>query len=66
MPAELKNAFAIKAIPWCSHAAMTTERGGEDGEDRGKGLMNRRVEVRLAVLPGCLNVDPDNRIDVTD
>ena len=40
--------------------------GAKDREDRGKGLMNRRVEVRLAVLPGCLNVDPDNRIEVTD
>ena len=66
VPAELKNAFAIKAIPWCSHTDMANERDGEDGEGRGKGLMNRRVEVRLAVLPGCLNVDPDNRIDVTD
>ena len=66
VPTEPKNAFAIKVIPWCSHAAMAAERGGEDGGDRGKGLMNRRVEVRLAALPGCLNVDPDNRIDVTD
>ena len=66
MPTEPKNAFAIKAIPWCSHTAMANERDGEDGEGQGKGLMNRRVEVRLAVLPGCLNVDPDNRIDVTD
>ena len=27
--------------------------------------MNRRAEVRLVDVPGCLNVDPDNRIDVT-
>lgn len=65
VPTELKSAFAIKVIPWCSHAAMA-ERRSEDGGNPAKGLMNRRVEVRLAALPGCLNVDPDNRIDVTD
>ena len=43
--------------------------GATDGErdtyDVGKGLMSRRAEVRLVDVPGCLNVDPDNRIDVT-
>ena len=57
--------FAIKVIPWCSHAAMADERGDEDDGNPARGLMDRRVEVRLAALPGCLDVDPDNRIDVT-
>ena len=48
-----KDAFAIKAIPWCSHAAMVKERAFDDGRDPIKGLMNRRVEVHLAVLPNC-------------
>ena len=62
VPKESKNAFAIKAIPWCSHAAMVEERKFVDGGDPAKGLLNRRVEVRLAALPGCLNVEPDKRI----
>jgi len=66
VPAKPKSAFAIKVIPWCSHAAMADERGSEDGENPARGLMDRRVEVRLAALPGCLDVDPDSRIDVTD
>jgi len=65
VPQKSKNAFAIKAIPWCSHAAMVEERKFEDGGDVAKGLMNRRAEVRLAALPGCLNVEPDKRIPVT-
>ena len=64
------DAFDIKDKPWCSHDSMADERKHDDGGgsdyDSGKGLMNRRVEVRLVHLPGCLNVDPDNRIDVTN
>lgn len=64
------DAFDIKDKPWCSHDSMADEQkhddGGRGGYDSGKGLMNRRVEVRLVDLPGCLNVDPDNRIDVTN
>ena len=48
-----EDAFIIKAIPWCSYAAMEEKRGFDDGQDPIKGLMNRRVEVRLAVLPNC-------------
>ena len=48
-----KDAFTIKAIPWCSYAAMADERDFDDGKDPIKGLMNRRVEVHLAVLPNC-------------
>ena len=48
-----KDAFTIKAIPWCSHAAMVKERAFDDGRDPIKGLMNRRVEVRLVALPNC-------------
>ena len=62
VPKESKNAFAIEVIPWCSHAAMAEERGHDDGGDPAKGLMNRRAEVRLAALPGCLNVEPDKRV----
>ena len=62
VPKESKNAFAIEVIPWCSHAAMVEERGHNDGGDPAKGLMNRRAEVRLAALPGCLNVEPDKRV----
>ena len=63
--AELESAFDIKAIPWCSQARMEKGRRHNDDSDPAKGLMNRRVEVRLALLPGCVNVDPDSRIDVT-
>ena len=48
-----EDAFIIKAIPWCSHAAMVYERDFDDDQDPIKGLMNRRVEVHLAVLPNC-------------
>ena len=48
-----KDAFTIKAIPWCSYAAMEEKRDFDDGKDPIKGLMNRRVEVHLAVLPNC-------------
>ena len=48
-----KDAFTIEEIPWCSYAAMAKERDFDDGQDPIKGLMNRRVEVRLAVLPNC-------------
>lgn len=65
VPVNRKDAFAIKAIPWCSHRAMVKERRHDDSADPAKGLMNRRVEVRLKALPGCLNFDPDSRIDVT-
>ena len=66
VPREMKSAFAIKDVPWCSHAAMVAKRGPKDGGDPAIGLMNRRAEVHLAALPGCLNIDPDNRIDFTD
>ena len=62
----MKSAFAIKEIPWCSHAAMVDKRGPNDGGDPAIGLMNRRAEVHLAALSGCLNIDPGNRIDFTD
>ena len=29
LPTEPKNTFAIKVIPWCSHAAMAAERGAK-------------------------------------
>lgn len=48
-----KDAFTIKAIPWCSYAAMEEKRDFDDDQDPIKGLMNRRVEVHLAVLPNC-------------
>ena len=48
-----KDAFTIKAIPWCSYAAMADERDFDDGKDPIKGLMNRRVEVHLVELPNC-------------
>ena len=66
VPNEPKDAFDIKAIPWCSHASMAAERPFDDGGDATKGLLNRRVEVRLMALPGCLNVDPDLRMDVAN
>ena len=62
VPKESKSAFAIKEVPWCSHDAMVEERKFKDYGDPAKGLMNRRVEVRVATLPGCLNVEPDKRI----
>lgn len=62
---EQKEKFDIKSVPWCSHASMEAERSFNDQGDGAKGLINRRVEVLLASLPGCVNVDPDNRIDVT-
>lgn len=66
VPKEPKDAFDIEAIPWCSHAAMEEERKFEDDRDPAKGLMNRRVEVRLVALPGCLNVEPDRRIPMVE
>lgn len=65
VPEKPEDAIAIEAIPWCSHAAMVDEREFEDGGDPAKGLMNRRVEVRVATLPGCLNVEPDKRMPTT-
>ena len=65
VPDKPENAIAIEAIPWCSHADMVKERRFEDDGDPAKGLMNRRVEVRVATLPGCLNVEPDKRMPTT-
>lgn len=48
-----EDAFVIEAIPWCSYKAMALERQFDDGGDPIKGLMNRRVEVRLAAVPSC-------------
>ena len=62
IPNGAKNAFDIKEVPWCSHRSMVYERKLADGGDPAKALMNRRVEVRVAALPGCVNVEPDNRI----
>ena len=59
--------FDIEATPWCSHADMAAQRSHNDRSNdkynSAKGLMNRRAEVRLVDLAGCLNVDPDNRLD---
>ena len=52
------DAFEIESVPWCSHAKMEEERRFNDG-DAAKGSMNRRAEVRLASLPGCLNLAPN-------
>ena len=65
VPKEPENAITIEAILWCSHAAMVEEREFKDEGDPAKGLMNRRVEVRVATLPGCLNVEPDKRMPTT-
>lgn len=66
VPKEPKDAFDIEPIPWCSHAAMEEKRKFVDDGDTAKGLMNRRVEVRLVALPGCLNVEPDRRIPMVE
>ena len=58
----LADAFDIDDVPWCSHKGMVEERGHAPGS----GLINRRAEARLVDIPGCLNVDPDRRIDVTE
>ena len=65
VPHEPENAFDIKAMPWCAHASMEEKRKFNDHGETDKGLMNRRVEVRLEALPGCLDVDPDRRISQT-
>ena len=52
------DAFEIKPVLWCSHDDMVTARRLND-RDAAKGLMNRRAEVRLASLPGCLNLAPN-------
>ena len=58
--------FDIEHKPWCSHGAMVEQRHHKDRSkgkyDDARGLMNRRAEVRLVDLAGCLNVHPDNRI----
>ena len=58
--------FEVEDMPWCSHQDMVEERNHRDRSngsyDRVRGLMNRRAEVRLTDLSGCLNVHPDNRI----
>lgn len=60
------DAFDITATPWCSLADMMEQRHHTDqtdgAYDGAKGLMNRRVEIRLADLAGCLNVHPDKRV----
>ena len=60
-----EEAFDIKPKVWCSHADMKGQRKHKDrdnGEfDSVRGLMNRRAEVRLAHLAGCVNVHPDRR-----
>ena len=58
----------IKDKPWCSHKDMEEERNHSDTSNgsynSAKGLMNRRAEVRLKQLSGCLNVEPDKRLPV--
>ena len=66
IPEEAKGDFVIKAMPWCSHANMKEQRSWDDRGDTAIGLMNRRAEVRLQAIPGCVDIDPDNRLDKTE
>lgn len=60
------EAFDIRHKVWCSHDDMVGQRKHKDtnkGEFSSvRGLMNRRAEVRLKYLSGCLNVHPDKRV----
>ena len=66
VPKEAKDDFDIRAEFWCSHASMEAKRAWDDHGDTTIGLMNRRAEVRLAALPGCVDIYPDNWLGKTD
>jgi len=67
---KLGQSIKVTTEPWCSYQEMCKQRGftdtagcGEEGRyDTELGLMNRRVEVRVVALPGCLNLSPENRV----
>jgi len=67
---ELGQVIKGTTEPWCSYQEMCKQRGFTDTAGCGKesrydtelGLMNRRVEVRVVALPGCLNLSPENRV----
>ena len=52
------NGIRIERQDWCSHQSMDKERypdGGPGDYDPAKGLLNRRAEIRLTALPGCVS-----------
>jgi len=67
---DLDQFIKVTTEPWCSYQEMCKQRGFTDTAGCGKesrydtelGLMNRRVEVRVVALPGCLNLSPENRV----
>lgn len=67
---QLGDFIEVTTEPWCSYQEMCKQRGFTDTAGCGKegrydtelGLMNRRVEVRVVALPGCLNLSPENRV----
>lgn len=56
----------IEPHRWCRHSEMVAERhfkdGGPDNYNTYRGLMNRRVELRVLDLPGCTNFKSAKRI----
>ena len=56
----------IEPHRWCRHSDMAAERhfkdGGPDSYDTTRGLMNRRVELRVLDLPGCTSFQSARRI----
>lgn len=65
-----KGRIEIEPHQWCSHSEMAAQRHVEDGGpgnyDTSRGLMNRRVELRVLDLPGCMNFDPAKRVPLSE
>ena len=65
-----KGQIVIEPHQWCRHSEMVAQRhvedGGPENYDTNRGLMNRRVELRVLDLPGCMNLDPARRIPLSE
>ena len=61
-----EGSIEIEPHQWCRHSEMVAQRqvqdGGPNNYDTYRGMLNRRVEVRVLALPKCTNLDPAKRI----
>ena len=66
----VESSIQIEPHQWCRHSEMVVQRqvqdGGPESYDTRRGLLNRRVELRVLDLPGCMNFDPAKRVPLPE
>lgn len=66
----VEGSIQIEPRQWCRHSEMVAQRqvrdGGPENYDTRRGLLNRRVELRVMDLPSCMNFDPAKRVSLRD